>query len=69
VVWCVSGPGIHGKLQCLVRRCTVRQTTNVAEDGIKLKFAYISLAIKFVFCICTHMSFFQNSHILMIVSL
>jgi len=33
-VSCVSGPGIHGKLQCLVRRCTVRQTTNVAEDGV-----------------------------------
>jgi len=34
VVWCVSGPGIHGNLQCLVCRCTVGQTTNVAEDGV-----------------------------------
>jgi len=30
----VSGPGIHGKLQSLVCRRTVRQTTNVAEDGV-----------------------------------
>ena len=34
MVWCVSGPGLHGKLQSLVSRCTVRQTTNVAEDGV-----------------------------------
>jgi len=34
MVWCVSGPGIYGKLQRLVCRCTVRQTTNVAEDGV-----------------------------------
>jgi len=34
VVWCVSGPGIHGKLQSLVRWRTVGQTTNVAEDGV-----------------------------------
>jgi len=34
VVWCVFGPGIHGKLQSLVCRCTVGQTTNVAEDGV-----------------------------------
>ena len=34
MVWCVSGPGIHGKLQSLVCRRTVGQTTNVAEDGV-----------------------------------
>ena len=36
MVWCVSRPGIHGKLQSLVRwrRPTVGQTTNVAEDGV-----------------------------------
>jgi len=27
-------PGIHGKLQSLVCRRTVGQTTNVAEDGV-----------------------------------
>jgi len=65
VVWCVSGPGIHGKLQCLVRRCTVRQTTNVAEDKVTTSgygteyawqirdqpvLAYISVGVE-IFCI------------------
>jgi len=34
VVWCVSGPGIHDELQSRTCWCVVRQTTNVAEDGI-----------------------------------
>jgi len=34
VVWCVSGPGIHDELQSLMCWGVVRQTTNVAEDGM-----------------------------------
>jgi len=34
MVWCVSGPGIHDELQNLMCWCVVRQTTNVAEDGV-----------------------------------
>ena len=34
MVWCVSGPGIHDELQNLMCWCGVRQTTNVAEDGV-----------------------------------
>ena len=33
-MWCVSGPGIHGKLQSLVCWRTVGETTNVAEGGV-----------------------------------
>jgi len=34
MVWCVSGPGIHGKLQSLVCWCIIGQMTNVAKDGV-----------------------------------
>jgi len=34
MVWCVSGSGIHDELQDLMCWCVVRQTTNVAEDGV-----------------------------------
>jgi len=34
MVWCVSGPGIRGKLQSLVCWCIIGQTMNVAVDGV-----------------------------------
>ena len=33
-MWCVSGPGIHEELQSLMCWYVVRQTTNMAEDGV-----------------------------------
>ena len=34
MVWCVSGPGVHGKLQNHMCRCAVRQATDVSKDGM-----------------------------------
>jgi len=40
VVWCVTGPGIHGELQSLMCWCVVGQTTNVAEAIVLLFLIY-----------------------------
>ena len=32
--WCVSGPGVHGKLQSCVCWRAIRQTSDVTENGV-----------------------------------
>ena len=57
VVWCVSGPGIHVKLQSWR---TVGQTTNVAEDGVTMSGCGTEYALQ-----CTVLKEIQRHHVLL----